>query len=131
MQAKQFLYNSGGRWFPNPYGEWNLVVEANGLVTSTNFQGNNVIFEKKFNLSKEENKKLWDLIEVSNIETIKPQRTAGVPEEATHTFKLIDRDSPIELKILSNELHDYSALQNLKNYLNELLKKYSKRNAVF
>lgn len=131
MQSKKFVYNSGGRWFPNPFGEWNVIVEDNGLVVSTNYQGNNVKFEKKFNLKEEENHNLWDLVEKSNIAMIKPHRTIGVPEEATHTFKIIEKDSSLELQVLNNELYDFPTLQNIKEYLKLLLKKYTKKNVVF
>jgi hypothetical protein len=130
-ESKLFIYNSGGRWFPNPYGEWDVSINGIGVVVAKNIQGDKIKFETQFNLTNEENLKIWELIDQSNLGNISPKRTIAVPEEATHTFKLNMKDTTCEVKILANELTGVSSLKNIKDYIKKMMEAHTNKKVVF
>jgi hypothetical protein len=131
MVENYFVYNSGGRWFPNPYGEWEIKIDEKGSYEIKNYQGNTIKHEKKGKLEQSDIRNLWEMINHIDFKSINPQRTVALPEEAEHSFLLNKMDNMVELKILTNNIREFKGLIDLQQKLKEIIKKYAKINAVF
>jgi len=126
-----FFYSSGGRYFPNPYGEWNVLINENGLILIKNIHKDIINFEKQFFILQNENEQVWNIINDMELENIIIKRNIALPDEATHEFVLKTNDKTIQKRILNNELLKFPKLKSFQEFLKNIILRYAKIQAVF
>jgi hypothetical protein len=130
-EDETFLFNSGGRYHPSPWGEWDVFISRDGQYSITQFIGDEIPYSGMFTVPKEENEKIWNIIKEIGFEQIKSSSRPGVPDEVEFRFDLKKAEQEISIILWRNDADKIEKIKNFLPKLKEIIEKYTKKKPVF
>jgi len=125
-QAERFGFSSGGADHISGYGEWQIVLDREGLFGIVHKVGEDVRDLGGFPLSEAEAAEIWALVEDADLEALPelPNRE-GLPDEVQYTF-VLDYGDGVQMRLVwANDARDNEALMQLVNGIGELIESYT------
>lgn len=125
-----FEFSSGGAYHISGIGEWILKVDSAGKLSIKHNVKGKVQDFGTFNLSSDENKKLWNLIDSLKVENMQTSTRPGVPDEVQYTFSLKSKSASHSARIWINDLREKNEIQQFIGYVKTLIKKFTDKDAM-
>lgn len=127
---KIFEFSSGGAYHISGAGEWMLKVSSVGELDLKHNVKGKVQDSGTFNLTGEENKKLWFFIDSLKVENMQTSTRPGVPDEIQYTFSLKTKTGSHSARIWINDIRENNEVKQFTVHIKELIKKLTGKNAV-
>ncbi len=128
--AKVFEFSSGGAYHISGIGEWMLKADSTGKISIKHNVKGKVQDFGTFTLSGDENKKLWQLIDLLKVENMQTSTRPGIPDEVQYTFSLKSKSTNNSARIWINDLREKNEVQQFVAYVKTLIKKFTGKDAV-
>lgn len=120
-----FSYSSGGAYVPTGPGDWRVQLDAAGTLWIAHQTRDETETFGPFQLSPEENAKLWILIRAADLSIKASSTRPGIPDEARSTFRLVGPTCVQEVSLWEGDVRTDPALARLTEELASLIGKYT------
>lgn len=120
-----FTFATSNASHPSGLGAWHITLDEDGQMSATWHRLGQATLFGPFSLSREDNARVWGLIEQANFPALAPPARMGLPDEVTYTFIV---QTPAQTHTVSLWAGDVNSLQPLVATIHHLLEDHTGQN---
>lgn len=120
-----FTFATSNEYHPSGLGAWHFTLDEDGQMSATWHQFGQATLFGPFSLSREDNARIWGLIEQANFPTLTSSSRMGYPDEVTYAFTL---QTPAQTHTVSLWAGDVTHLKALVAAIHYLLEHHTGQN---
>ncbi|NUM46993.1 MAG: hypothetical protein HUU38_20025 [Anaerolineales bacterium] len=124
----QFSFATTGEYHPSGLGAWAVALTPTGELSATWKRAGHTTLFGPFSLTREENARVWGLIEEMKRSALSSSVRPGIPDEILYTLTL-PHEPPLRIELWKGDGQKTPTVQAVTAIIELLIEKYTEQKA--